>query len=399
MIPWEEARAHVLERIQVLAPVEVSLDDALGAVCAADLHSHETVPAFANSAMDGYALRSADAQVTPATLRVVGRADAGRPSDREVGAGEAIRTMTGAVVPAGADAVVPLEQTQSDGDRVVIQVPVAPGMSVRHAGEDIRPGDLLARKGTVLAPSHLGVLASVGIRSVPIHRAPRVGVLSTGDELVDDGPLRPGQIRNSNGPMLRALVREMGLPLVDLGMVRDDEELLEAVIARGVTECDAIVTSGGVSMGDFDYVKVVLDRMGAMRWMQVAIKPAKPFAFGIASGVPVFGLPGNPVSVLVSFELFARPALRRMAGRADDCRTTVHARVPGGLPRRRDGKVHFVHVRASRDEHLGWSVAAGSAQGSHQLAAAAASNGLAVVPDGDGILPGGSVEVILTDRA
>ncbi len=195
--------------------------------------------------------------------------------------------------------------------------------------------------------------------------------------------------------MLRALLRESGFDAVDFGGVADDEESLAAVIEDAVDSCDALVTTGGVSMGDLDYVKLVLERLGDMRWMQVAIKPAKPLAFGIVHDVPVFGLPGNPVSSLVSFELFARPALRCMAGHGDLYRPIVAVVAPDGLRRKRDGKTHFIRVVATHDDAGLWSARSAGGQGSHQLAVTAAANALAVVPDGDGVAPGAAVPVML----
>jgi molybdopterin molybdotransferase len=248
----------------------------------------------------------------------------------------------------------------------------------------------------VLTPGHLGVLASVGVDRIAVHRRPRVGVLSTGDELVTSGPLGRGQIRDSNRPTLLALVREAGFEAVDLGVAADDEVSVTSAIERAVASCDAVLTSGGVSMGDLDYVKVVLDRIGDMRWMQIAIKPAKPFAFGLVGEVPVFGLPGNPVSSMVSFELLARPALRRMAGHTELHRLSIDAVAPDGLRRSVDGKIHLARVVA-RQQGGTWVVRSAGGQGSHQLAAMAAANALAVLPDGDGIEPGGSVPVLLLD--
>jgi molybdopterin molybdotransferase len=239
---------------------------------------------------------------------------------------------------------------------------------------------------------------------VLVVRRPRVGVLSTGDELVDGPvPLGPGQIRDSNRPTLCALVAQAGFEAVDLGTARDDESVIESALRDGVATCDALITSGGVSMGDLDYVKVVLDRIGDMRWMQISIKPAKPLAFGTVprpSGgereerVPVFGLPGNPVSSAVSFELFARPGLRKMAGHSSLVRPAV--RVTAGEPLRRshDGKTHFVLV-AAVIEDCRWVVRSAGGQGSHQLAGLAAANALAVLPDGDGVDAGAEVEVLL----
>ena len=394
MIPLEEARAFVLGRVAPLAPVETDLAGALGAVTAAEVVATEAVPPFANSAMDGYAVRAADTVGAPVELQVLGMVAAGQASELAVGAGQALRIMTGAPLPAGADAVVLVERTRTTGDVATIEITVEPGTAVRGVGEDVRPGDVVVPAGAVLTPGHLGVLASVGVDRVSVHRRPRVGVLSTGDELVTGGPLGPGQIRDSNRPTLLALVREAGFEAVDLGVVADTEGAVTEAIEGAVASCDAVLTSGGVSMGDLDYVKVVLDRIGDMRWMQIAIKPAKPFAFGTVGHVPVFGLPGNPVSSMVSFELFARPALRRMAGRTDLHRPVVVAAAPDGLRRSADGKTHFARVVATQ-EGEGWVIRSAGGQGSHQLAAMAAANALAVLPDGDGVAPGGSVEVML----
>jgi molybdopterin molybdotransferase len=315
VIPLEEARAYVLEGCARLEEIDVAIGDALGCVCAEHVEAVEPLPPFENTAMDGYAVRAADTVGAPVELAVVGFIAAGSAGDVHVGPGEAARIMTGAPMPSGADAVVMVERTADLGDRVKIEVSVEVGTAVRPAGDDLRPGDPVATPGAVLTPAHLGLLATVGRSTVRVVRRPRVGVLSTGDELVDgDGPRERGQIRDSNRPTLLALVRQAGFEAIDLGTARDDEATITAAIAHAVSSCDALVTSGGVSMGDLDYVKVVLDQLGDMRWMQVAIKPAKPLAFGTVGGVPVFGLPGNPVSSAVSFELFARPGLRRLAG-------------------------------------------------------------------------------------
>jgi len=267
---------------------------------------------------------------------------------------------------------------------------------VRDAGDDIRPGQVVFEAGTVLGPGHLGVLASLGYQQVPVFPRVSVGVLSTGDELVDGpGALRPGQIRDSNRPTLLALARQSGFDAVDLGLVGDDEDAITDVVGRGVAECDALVTSGGVSVGDFDYVKAVLDRFGEMRWWQVAIRPAKPLAFGVVGTCPVFGLPGNPVSSMVSFELFARPALRRMMGFRELDRPRVLAIADEPLHRHPDGKVHFFRVVATFAADGRAHVRSAGGQGSHLLRAMAMANALAVVPDGEGVDAGQSVEAIL----
>ena len=408
MIPLEEARAFVLSGCPSGSPVTVPLDRALGLVAASGAVAGEEVPPFANTAMDGYALRAADVAGAPVTLRVAGTVRAGESGhDAPVGQGEAVRIMTGAPLPPGADAVVMVELTDpaDGGASVVVREPVPVGNHVRPAGDDVVLGDRVLEAGAVLSPGHLGFLATVGIREVDVVPRPRVGVISTGDELVDDGsPLAPGQIRDSNRLTQRALVAESGFEAVDLGLVRDDEAAIEAALLEGVTRCDAIVTTGGVSMGDFDYVKVVLDRIGDMRWMQVAIKPAKPLAFGTVARpddgtpVPVFGLPGNPVSSMVSFELFCRPGLRRMAGHAegDLDRATVRAVVDEPLARKPDGKVHFARVACRYDDATGTHhVTSAGAQGSHHMAAMAAADALAELPDGPTVEPGSTVRVRL----
>jgi len=405
LIDVAAARALVLSACHRLAVGEVALADALGLVTASALHAPEAVPPFANTAMDGYALRAADTTGAPVELRVVGSLAAGSAPDIEVGEGEAVRIMTGAPMPRGADAVVMVERTERSGDGagVLVGVVARTGDHVRAAGEDLQAGQEVFPAGTVLHPGHLGVLASTGRTTVEVYGRARVGVLSTGDELVDGGGhLRPGQIRDSNRPTLLALVRQAGCEAVDLGRCGDTEAEVRNAVEAGVATCHAVVTSGGVSVGDFDYVKVVLDELcgGSMQWMQVAVKPAKPLAFGVVPteagpGVPVFGLPGNPVSSMVSFELFARPALLAMMGRTVVDRPRVQAVAGEELSRRSDGKLHLVRVVASYGGDGRYHVRSAGGQGSHMLWAMALSNALAVLPDGTGVEKGGTVEVML----
>ncbi len=401
LVALEDARAYVFERAGARLPAERAPVDAglVGRVAAADVVADEAVPGFANSAMDGYAVRAADVAGAPVVLRAVATTLAGEAPAAGVGPGEAVRIMTGAAMPPGADAVVPVERTAAAGDgEVRIEHAAPPGEHVRQPGEDVRVGDVVVTDGTVLTAGHVGVLRTIGVTEVEVVRRPRVGVVSTGDELVDDGsPLGPGQIRDSNRATLLALVAGAGAEAVDLGLAPDDKDAITAAIRTGASTCDAVLSSGGVSMGDVDLVKEVLDLIGDMRWMQVAIKPAKPFAFGLVDDVPVFGLPGNPVSSMVSFELFARPAIRRMAGLsgAQLDRPRVAAVAPDGLRRGSDGKVHFARVVVTVDE---WGVLvarSAGGQGSHHLTAMAAANGLAVLPDGDGVAAGSAVEVLL----
>lgn len=406
MIPLEDAQRLVLEACTPLAPVVLCRDDALGCVTAAPVMATEDVPSFANTAMDGYAVRAADTlgatEEAPARLAVVGSLAAGQESRTPVEPGQAVRIMTGAPMPPGADAVIMVELTRTDGSGVVLAgAEVPPGNHVRPAGDDLRAGQMVIPTGTELGPAHLGVLASIGMHEVTVHPPARVGVLSTGDELTDGtAPLRPGQIRDSNRPMLLALARRSGCVAVDLGQARDVEDELTEAIEGGLSTCDVILTSGGVSVGDFDYTKAVLDRLSGatMRWMQVAIRPAKPFAFGVVRGTPVFGLPGNPVSSMVSFECFARPALRAMMGHHRPGRPEITAVADEGLARQPDGKLHLIRVEAAPGPDGRYHVRSTGSQGSHQLLATARANALALVPDGKGVPPGGTVRTLLLSQ-
>jgi molybdopterin molybdotransferase len=405
VISEREAREYVLENCAIADTVEVSIADAVGCVLADTVVAAEDVPPFANSAVDGYAVRAADVSVVPARLHVVAEVAAGWSTERVVGPGEAIRIMTGAPMPAGADASVMVEDTERvDGDDVVVRSSVVAGSSVRGVGEDVHVGAQLFAAGTLVRPAVAGVLASVNANRVKVVRKLRVAVLSTGDELISDGSvLLPGQIRESNKSMLLPLVIEAGCEAINLGVVRDDEATLEAVLRDAAANYDAIISSGGVSMGEYDVVKAVLSRIADMRWMQIAIKPAKPFAFGLLDAgdrrTPIFGLPGNPVSSMVSFELFARPALRKMMGYAVLDRTTIAAVADDGLPRRTDGKTHYMRVSGSFGADGRYHVTSVGAQGSHQLAATSLADAIAIVPDGDGIEPGGSVATMLLSVA
>jgi molybdenum cofactor synthesis domain-containing protein len=286
-----------------------------------------------------------------------------------------------------------VERTQRlhGGAAVAIEEAEPVGLHVRAAGDDLRAGDAVFAAGDVLTPGHLGVLAGIGAVDVLAHPRPRVGVLSTGDELIPPGqPLGPGQIYDSNRLTLLNLVAEAGGVPVDLGLVRDEEAAIEAAIRQGAATCDLVLTSGGVSMGDIDLVKAVLDRIGAMHWMQIAIRPAKPFALGTVDGTPVLGLPGNPVSSMVSFELLARPALRTLAGRAEVLRATSTVTAAEPFPRRPDGKLHLVRVRLAPD-----GARSAGGQGSHHLTAMARAHGLALLPDGEGISAGEPLEVLI----
>ncbi len=406
MIPLGQAQEFVLAACGVAPPRTVRLDDALGCVTATSVVATEAVPPFVNSSMDGYAIRSIDladaSSSAPVRLDVVGTVLAGSSAAPVVGPGQAVRIMTGAPLPPGADAVCMLEVCVTDAGGAVVGIgrPSDPGTFVRTVGQDVALGDIVVAGGTPLTPALLGSLANQGVDSVDVHPRPRVGVLSTGDELVEAGlPLGPGGIRDANRHALLALVVQEGWEAIDLGIVGDDTEAVGSALDGASARCDAVLTSGGVSVGDADVVKSVLRQRcdGTMRWMQVAIRPAKPFAFGVlgASGTPVFGLPGNPVSAMVSFELFVRPALRRMAGHASLDRLTVPAVTVAPLRRTPDGKTHFVRGVLTLDPAGAWRVRPLFGQESHQLSVMAAANSLVVVPDGDGVGDGATVTVMV----
>jgi len=399
VIPLSEAQTYVLSGCAATEMVATPSAESLGLVTAEPIVSGELVPPFDNTAVDGYAVQAADTTSAPVDLRVIGAIAAGEAPTVPLEPGTAIRIMTGAPLPHGADAIVMVEETATSADdtTVTINSPVGEGAAVRRAGEDMQPDQTVFESGTMLQAGHLGVLATLGIEHIATHRRPVVGVISTGDELVE-GPqeLQPGQIRDSNRRTLLSMVSQTGCTAVDLGLISDDEDAVEAALRDGADRCDAVITSGGVSMGDFDYVKMVLKRIADMRWMQIAIKPAKPMAFGRLDDTPIFGLPGNPVSSMVSFELLARPGLRTMLGVHDDAihRPRIQATAESALPRRPDGKTHFARVNLRWQDGRAFIRSAGG-QGSHQLSAMAGADALAALPDGNGLETGDLASVLL----
>lgn len=317
MIPVEEAQQRILQRVQALESVEMRFKEALGFVLAEDVHAPENMPPFAASAKDGFAVIAGD---TMRERRLIGEQMAGTMGDLRVEPGTVVRITTGAPIPPGADAVVMVEQTEERNGRVIIhQDHVEPGADVRPPGQDIERGQLVLKKGTRLGPAEIGLLATVGQTTVNVHRKPTAAVISTGDELVEpDKTPGPGQIRDSNRYTLAAAVEEAGASPVVIGLGRDVEATLEELMMRGLEAADALVTSGGVSMGDKDLVKPILERLGTVHFGRVYTKPGKPVTFATVDGKPAFAMPGFPVSSLVSFEVFVRPALRRMQGYPDD---------------------------------------------------------------------------------
>jgi molybdopterin molybdotransferase len=404
MIPIAEARKFLISSCRSLAPARVMVCNASHHVLAETVRADQPVPPFDNSAMDGYAVRALDTLGRPSRLRAIGSVAAGDHTRTAISEGESVRIMTGAQLPPGADAVCPLESVrlEAGGSVIAIEEPTEQGTFVRRAGDDIRAGEEVFSAGTLLTPAHIGVLSSLGTESVLVHPRPRVGVLSTGDELVTTaGPLAPGKIRDANRPALLAQLAADRANVIYLGTVDDDPGVLASVLEEASAGCDAVLTSGGVSVGDHDIVKLVLAELSGdtMRWMQVAIKPAKPLAFGVlqSSGIPVFGLPGNPVSALVSYELFVRPSLQLMAGHRILDRPRFRAVADVDLARPRDGKLHVMRVTAHVGEDGLLRVTRSGVQGSHLLRAMAESNALALVPDGKGIPSGEHVDVMLTD--
>jgi molybdopterin molybdotransferase len=399
-----EAREFVLERLRPLAPKDVALNDALGLVTGAIVRAREPSPRFANSAMDGFALRAEDAANGEVRLAIVDSIFAGDIGTTTVRSGEAARIMTGAPLPDGADSVCMREQAtvDADGKTVLIQRTVQVGEFVRLVGDDITVGQELVGVNNVIGPALLAVLASQGLTSVVAHPRPRVGVLSTGNELSDSpDELGAGKIRDANRPSLLASLARSDFTPVDLGIAGDTPRQITEAFTRGLHTCDAIISTGGVSVGDADFVKTVLAAIvgeGA-RSMQVAIRPGKPFAFAVdsTSGTPFFGLAGNPVSTLVGFELFVRPALRLLAGYLDLDRPTTSMILDCPLPRRRDGKLNLVHVNAQFEGDGRLHVKSICRLGSHLLSAIADANAIALVPDGDGLVTGQGVEAMIID--
>ena len=387
LISIAEARERVLANVQPLAAEDVPLEDALGRVLAEDVRATCDLPPFDSSAMDGYAVVAGAAGELP----VVGESRAGTPAAATLESGQAMRISTGAAVPAGADAVVPVERVEVLDGRV--RVPeTKPGAHIRRAGEDVRRDTSVIARGSVLDPASVAVLAALGHATVRCGRAPRVTVLVTGDELVEPGqPLGPGQIRNSNTYGLAAQSTRAGARVVNRRIVRDDRDATEATFGEALRESDVVIASGGVSVGPHDHVKPALAALGVEEvFWGVRLKPGKPTWFGKApDGTLVFGLPGNPVSAMITFHLFARPALRALAGAADpvgETRATAVLDVP--LPRTA-AREEVVRCRVhARDD--GFHVEPTKEQGSHVLTSMLGANAYALVPPGDDELPAGT---------
>lgn len=360
----------------------IPFDEGVGRVLAEAIVSSEDVPHFANSAMDGFAVRATDVSEPDAVLEVLADLPAGQVASVSMSDGQAIRIMTGAPMPDGADTVVRVEDTAAEGDKVRIHTVVEEGTYVREAGGDVRAGQVVFDSGLRMGPIHVGVLATLGLVEPVVSRRPRVGVMSTGNELQPPATqdLAPGMIRDSNRPMLVGLLEDAGAEVIDYGRIGDDADELRAALGRAAVETDAIVTTGGVSMGDYDVTKLVLREEAGVDFIKVAMKPGKPLAFGRLGGAPFFGLPGNPVSVVVSFEQFVRPALLTMQGASAVLRPQMT--VAAGERLVTDpAKTVFLRVRLEGDGAALRATQAGG-QASNILSVAAVADAFAVVPIG-----------------
>ncbi len=397
MITVEEHLSRIVGTVRRLPPIGMELLDAQGCVLAQDVTSEVALPGFRNSAMDGYAVHASDlegaGEQSPVRLPVACDIAAGNTQALNLAPGQSMRIMTGAPMPDGADAVVPVERTDGGLALVVVSAAVSVGQHVRQAGEDVAVGDLVMRDGTRLEPRQIALLSAVGTGRVMVTPKPRVVVISTGDELIEPGT-RPGfgQVVDSNSPMLTAAVRALDAIPSRVGCVRDDARTFLSTIESQLVHADVVITTGGVSMGAYDTVKEVLSRVGTMRFDKVAMQPGMPQGFGVLGEdeVPVFTLPGNPVSAMVSFEVFVAPALRLMAGRPqyETSLVTAVATHDWATP---PGKVQYARVVLSRNgsghpsghpsgQPSGHTVAIAGLQGSHALGALAGANALAVIP-------------------
>ena len=403
LLSVDSARTRVLDRVRPLSPLRLPLSDAYGCVVAEDVVAEGDLPEFASSAMDGFAVRASDVEGAgpsrPIELKVVGRALIGQRPEGTVGAGEAIRIATGAPIPAGADCVVPVENAIDDGEEIVrlVQGPSA-GTHVRPRGEDVREGDVLVPAGKRLGAPELGLLANAGHPAPLVHPRPRVIVVSTGDELIAPTETPSfGQVRDSNAYTIFGALRESGAMPVLAGIVRDDVDSLRELVFSYEIQADAFVSSGGVSVGERDVVKAAFFRRGEIDFYKVAMQPGMPQGFGQIEGKPFFGLPGNPVSVFVSLEVFVRPAILKMMGRRQLFRPEVSASLTTEVRGPR-GKLQFARVEVHRDG-AGWSATPTGGRGSNLMSTVARANGLAMIPEGTESAPAGSSVRVLLFRS
>lgn len=398
MLSVEEALDQILSRVDRLGSERVELLACLGRVLAEPIPARFNIPPWPNSSMDGYALSSRDTRQAgpenPVELKVVGTIPAGSVAESPLRAGEVVRIFTGAPLPDGADSVIPQEEVQVRDGVIGIPRPVAPGEFVRSLGEDLRAGERALPAGQVIGPAEVGLLAALGRSRALVFRRPRVAILSTGDEVVElGGEVTGGKIPNSNSYSLMAQVLEAGGEPLNVGVAKDSRESIEQRLRWGLS-ADVLISSAGVSVGDYDFVRDALQQLGAeLHLWQVAMRPGKPITFGSLGGRPIFGLPGNPVSAMVTFELFVRPALRKMAGHTALHRPLIRARALSPIPNpgRRRG---YLRVAVSTEGGEYTARLTGN-QGSAILTSMVAAAGLAVVPPDATIPEGGSVPVLL----
>jgi molybdopterin molybdotransferase len=395
MYSVEQALEQLLTAFGRLDPETVSLVDAAGRILTENVIAPLDLPPFPNSSMDGFALRSDDLNAElPITLTVIEDIPAGKTPTQTVGQGQAARIMTGAMLPAGADAVIPYEQTnlermdQALQETIQVLKPVKPGDYIRPVGEDLREGEIILGAGRMLRPADVGMLAALGITQVNVIRRPRVAILSSGDELITpDEPLAPGKIRNSNAVMLAAQVRELGATVIDLSIARDTEADVEAKLKAAVeAQADLILSSAGVSVGAFDVIRTVVERLGALHFWKVNLRPGKPVAFGNVCGVPYLGLPGNPVSAFVTFELFGRPAILKLSGRDW---MVEYAEAITAEPLTSDGRRSYVRVLLEKRNDL-WVARSTGTQSSGALSSLVKADGLLIIPEGMTEVPAGT---------
>jgi molybdopterin molybdotransferase len=388
----EDALARILADVRPVSGIEtVPVREALRRVLVEDVVSQIDVPAHTNSAMDGYALRGADLQADAETrLDVIGVAAAGRPFNGAVGAGQCVRILTGAPVPDGADTVVMQERVAREDDAALVSAGQKPGQHVRQAGEDIARGAVALAAGTVLMPAALGMLASVGVGEVSVRRRARVAFFSTGDELQRVGePLDTGQIYDSNGYTIHGMLTRAGVEVIDMGLVRDDPAAIEHALAEAAVRADAIVTSGGVSVGDADYVKDTLDKTGSVGFWRVAMKPGRPLAFGRVGDALFFGLPGNPVSAMVTYYQLVQPALQALAGMPDPGPPLTVMAISSEQLRKKTGRREFQRGVLTRDSDGRLVVGRAGHQGSGVLSSMNAANCFIVLPEEGGPVAAG----------
>jgi molybdopterin molybdotransferase len=393
LLSVDEARRRLLDSVQPLDPSDVPVVDARGLVLASDAIAPHPLQRFDNSAMDGYAVRGEDvekaSETEPVTLSLLGEIKAGSGAELHVEPGTAVRIMTGAKMPDGADAVAPIEIAEEADDKVVVHSAISKGRHVRRAGEDVRAGDAVVPAGTELGPPELAMLSSLGISPVPVREGPRVAVIVTGDELVPpEAEPAPGQIRDSNTVALRSLVDEAGGRVIPFEPVADDRDGTLATLKRAGELADLVVSAGGVSVGRHDYVKEAVEELGHIDLWRVAMQPGKPLVVGVVGPVPFIGLPGNPVSVHVCFEQFVRPAIRMMRGCASLLRPRLTATLSQEL-RKSPERLQFVRVALEWSEG-GWVARPTGPQGSHIQSSLVGAHGLAIFERDETLLEEGA---------